>query len=279
MRLFRRSDRPKSIPGVVRVGDKTIEALHALGTRRPGLTRAGRLSLAGLCEGRKVKVYSAHSRRQIELRLALQDAYQGTLRFPAVIACSDHLVVEEWVDGTTLANADMPARESAMAAVQRFIRENHDSPALNALAQEFADAFCYFEHYLLARIGPWLHWDNTRAFVESWKAEYISLQSGIPVRVSHPDLSRCNIVIATDTRELYVVDNELIGSGRGWILDCRNSLLGKSGASDAVCPDERVPPDFIERSWKLRQLGKHLNLGNVEEAYAILLSEKQRPHG
>ena len=61
-----RQQRLKDFSGFLVIGGAVVSDLVPLGGyHQPGLTKAGRLSFSGYCDGRKVKVYSAHSSAQI----------------------------------------------------------------------------------------------------------------------------------------------------------------------------------------------------------------------
>ena len=81
-------------------------------------------------------------------------------------------------------------------------------------------------------------------------------------RVSHPDLSLSNIILCDDNR-IFIIDNELIGAGKGWLLDERNSFF-----RDKVCfpTFEKPIKNFLELSWKLRLVGSAIDQGDFYRA-------------
>lgn len=256
--------KPTSIPGTLVVGAKVINHLKPLGGyHRAGITKAGRLSLVGMCEGRKVKVYRCHSPQQVALRLAIQQHSFEGLYFPEIVAADSHMVAELWIDGVSVADVERDECERAQTAVERFLLANTQRADLLALAKDHPDAFCYFSDYLLKRLGEWLHWEPVRQFVGRWKAEYGVLSSraeAFPAYLTHPDLSAANLIVEKGSAKLFIIDNELLGVGAGWVLDGRNSLL-KKDVVPAPCS-----PAFVEQSWRLRKLGSALDADDFPAA-------------
>lgn len=262
-----RSRRLADFPGSLVVGGQRVSELHPLGGfHRPGITKAGRLSFRGLCAGRMVKVYSVHSPAQAALRLAVRDLTIGGCAFPEVIAADEHLIAEAWIDGEPAESLSGEARAAALAAVDRFLAARTSEPSLLDLAARHADAFCYIEHYLFARLGPWQHWDPVRSFIADWHAARERLAAPLPAYLSHPDVSGSNLLRERSSGRLLIIDNELLGVGPGWILDGRNAWQGGTRPLPAA---DGVPVSFIEMTWRLRLLGSALDAGNFRLAAAI----------
>ena len=259
-----------SFPGTIRVAGSQVTDLRPLGGyHQPGVTKAGRLSFAGLCQGRKVKVYSAFSKAQVDLRLAMQGySFPGCV-FPQVIVADDCLVVEAWVEGVPVSSLPSAQRLEASNAVSSFLIGNQSESTLLSLASKHAEAFCYLNDYLLARLGVWRHWNGVGVFIDQWISEFQALLSteSIPHFLSHPDLSAANLIREHATGHWVVIDNELLGAGPGWILDARNSLLKRE--VPLSCSNVNVPLSFAERTWRLRQLGSALDANDFVRAEAL----------
>lgn len=259
-----------AFPGSITVCGLVIDSLRPLGGyRQLGVTKAGRLSFAGLCDGRKVKVYSAFSTAQVALRLAVQKHSFPGCAFPQIIATDGLLIVEAWVEGEAVASLPEAQRLEAADAVSSFLISVQTDPALLALAREYAGSFCYLNDYLLKRLGVWCYWDEVGTFIQQWSGEYQALQSAevIPHFLSHPDLSAANLIRERETGRWVIIDNELLGVGPGWILDAQNSLL-KSEIPLSL-GEISVPRSFVERTWRLRQLGSALDADNFSRAASL----------
>ncbi|MVW76084.1 hypothetical protein [Pseudomonas xionganensis] len=257
----------RSFPGSIRVAGMQITGLRPLGGfQQPGVTKAGRLSFAGYCEGRKVKVYSAYGPAQIALRQAVQGLDLDGCGFTELLAVDDELVVEAWVEGCSVTQLPGDQQLAAAERVRQLLHELHHGKASLALATAHDQAFCYLQDYLLVRLGVWRHWSLVADFLQQWQARYAELGERLPVRLSHPDLSAANLVLEQGSGRLLIIDNELLGVGRGWILDGRNSLLHADLCNEGGQP---VPDDFVQMTWRLRQLGSALDANDFSRAQAL----------
>lgn len=257
-------------PGSIRVNGEEITDLGPLGYRTPGRTRAGRISMIGSWRGSKVKIYTAHNVQHAKFRIALNDFCAGNICFPEVVLSQGELIVERWIDGSSVSSLDSAGRESAAQRVNAFLVGKMSSGFVPGSVGSMTAGFCYFHDYLLARIGPWIYWDDVGGFVASWRDHYQDVKDEIPDRLSHPDLSASNMVEESGSGKLYMIDNELLGMGPSWILDYRNSFVGKYDYPEPV--ESEAVRRFIERSWQLRQLSKALGLGEFSRAKSLLSS-------
>lgn len=254
---FARQCSDDGLPGSICVSKKIITDIRPLGgINRPGVTKVGRLSLAGTCEGRRVKVYSGHSARQNELRRDIQSIELGGCEFPELIAVDNDFVVEAWIDGVQVSKLRNAEALQAQLAVELFFNTVRTSSDMSSVVAKHSEAFCYFSNYLLPRLNMWKRWSLVEEFLAVWHARYEQLRDKLPVRFTHPDLSAANIIWERSTGRYVIIDNELIGVGHGWLLDGRNSFLSSDLSFD-------VPDDFVELSWRLRQIGSALDAGNM----------------
>lgn len=256
--------------GSVSVGGVVIDNLRPLGGfRSPGVTKAGRLSFQGTCGGVKVKVYSALKPDQVKFRVALQSFNAFGLAFPPLIAYDARLVVEQWIDGVPIRNANAAERLRAKSEINSFLRNIR---AEIELALAHRSAFCYFDDYLIPRLGAWRCLGLVDDFVSVWKQRLV--EARLPSLISHADLSADNVLIEAATGRLVVIDNELLGVGPGWILDERNSFLKDfdKGGIELSMP---VDPAFIELSWALRKSGSAIDAGEPGKALDLMRSALQ----
>ncbi|WP_442488283.1 phosphotransferase [Halomonas litopenaei] len=264
--------------GSITVQDRTITDLTPLGSKHsPGMTKAGRLSFAGWMNGRKVKVYSAFSPRQVALSHAIRELPASGLSFPAILAHNDELVVEEWIPGQSLkqierSRADKAPIAAAAEAVSRFLEMAQSDERFRALADEHAGAFCYIDDYLLRRVDGWRHLDAIGGFLARWQREDDRHRAAVGARLSHPDLSLANIVMEEGSGRFVVIDNELVGVGPGWVIDWHNSFLKRRSMADAPVVPEAIRP-FIDLTWRLRLLGSALSTGKLHRAIEQLDAE------
>ena len=161
----------------------------------------------------------------------------------------------------------------AADAVSSFLISVQTDLASLALAREHAGSFCYLNDYLLKRLGVWRYWDEVGTFIQQWQDEYQALLSteAIPHFLSHPDLSAANLIRERETGQWVIIDNELLGTGPGWILDAQNSLLRREIPLSRT--EISVPRSFVERTWRLRQLGSALDGDDFIRAASLCRSD------
>ena len=253
------------IPSKLRVGKKYIKNLQPLGGMfKPAITKAGRLSLFGYSEeGEKVKVYKAFNSNQIKLRKVIGDYLKSeNVLFPKIITSDDNFIVEKWIDGKSFSNLKKDAIEKDTQRVINFLKKIHYEPEFQDLAKTYKNSFCYLHNYLILRLKPWCQWFPVENLLEEWDKLNIATNSKIESRISHPDLSLSNLILGDDNK-VYIVDNELLGVGKGWLLDEKNSFF----RSQVNIPElESISNRFYSISWKLRLVGSALDSGDFARA-------------
>jgi len=268
--FFNRSsncDQRKDVPSFLYVDNTPLSDLKALGSGifKPAITKASRLSLQGRTpDNQKVKIYSGFSPAQISLRLELDNIQvEQPICFPRVVLNDEFLLVEEWVDGTQL-NELPPARAMEYAPqVEAFLKQFQHDPILVALAEKHIDAFCYLNDYLISRLNIWAQWKPVKALIGEWRRTENAVVDLLPKFLSHPDLSLSNLILEHSTDKLYIIDNELFGVGRSWIIDGKNSFCKERFKIDS---SDTLTQRFASLSWKLRLVGSALDAGDFERA-------------
>ena len=225
-------------------------------------------SLRPLFEGKKVKVYNAYSAKQAKLRVRLESTDLGQRFFPRLVVSDNTYMVEEWIDGLPLKKLDCSLFERAADEIKRFLSECQNSKELIQVAAHHAGAFCYFQDYLIKRLEPWRVLDYVQEFILSWQDSYEKVKDNIEIRLSHPDLSEANILLEK-TGRLVVIDNELLGVGRGWILDRRNSFLKDFSGNAEAHSNRGGEKGFLDESWRLRLIGSAFDASDFKRAYTI----------
>ncbi len=254
-----------SIPAKLRVGDFYIGNLKPLGgIFKPAITKAGRLSLIGnSMEGRKVKVYKSFNSDQIALRKEIGDILKkDNVLFPKVIANDDKFIVEEWIGGKSFTKLNKNLITKYTPNLIKFLKKIHFEPDFLDLAKNHKNSFCYLQDYLLLRLKPWMQWEPVENLLEEWNILNLETNNQIDMRLSHPDLSLSNLIIGNDNN-VYIVDNELIGVGKGWLLDEKNSFFRSKVNLPKLKP---ISQRFYNISWKLRLVGSALDSGDFARA-------------
>ena len=68
---------------------------------------------------------------------------------------------------------------------------------------------------------------DCRKSIREWNILNLETNNQIDMRLSHPDLSLSNLIIGNDNN-VYIADNELIGVGKGWLLDEKIPFFAQS---------------------------------------------------
>ncbi len=264
LNLFKERNK-KNIPSKIRVGEIIINSLEPLGGMfKPGITKAGRLSLSGKLEnGTKVKVYEAFNSSQIDLRLDLGEYLKSKkVLLPEVIGRDDHLVVEKWIEGQTLAKLKSNEVKKHSTELINFLEKIHFDKDFLTLAGKYKNCFCYLKDYLLLRLKPWEKWEPVETLLAEWIKSDSETNNIINKAISHPDLSLNNIIFNAN-KSIYIIDNELVGAGKGWILDHRNSFFRNK---KSISEKEPMINNFYNLSWQLRLVGSAIDHGDFSRA-------------
>lgn len=257
---------PKSNFSAV-IGGKLINQIQPLGGKP--VSKAGLITASGNLEGQRVKLYSMFSESQVALRTNLH-ALPGGILLPRLVSYEENIIVEEWIHGKSGSDAWGPQKDRIFDAITHFLTERQESarPSLNS---EQIVGFDYL-FYLRDRVKPWLFVNEVRIFYERWHEALDIHLPHLTRMISHPDLSLANIVISADSGDVYIIDNELLHFGYGGILDFRNSAL--NGKSSPIESHDRSVRDFVNLTWKLRQLGSALISSGLHNPLEMIKCEK-----
>ena len=254
----------KSLPGTLSVGDKKVTQLELLKANYyPGRSKAGALSLKGVCEGRYVKLFGVKNLNHVNLiRFVGESLLDTEICLPHIVAFDARYIVEEWIEGESGKRIPVKQRESQ---VKRFLTLLDDLDFEDI--PDFNHSFDYFMDYLVPRLKPWLGFYVLNEIFDEWNFFYKANYENLRSKISHPDLTADNMIFSNKT---YVIDNELIGYGKGWLLDFYNS---KINAIDDRTYSE-VEKDVLTRSIYIREIGTALDKGafnsviNLADDYA-----------
>ena len=264
LNLFKKN-KSEGLPSSFRVGELEITNLNPLGGMfKKGVTKAGRISLSGnLNDGRKVKVYESFNYNQIQLRKKLGKQLKNEdVLFPNLITNDKNFIVEEWISGKSFSAIKPNGLEKHSERLINFLEKIHYDSDFNKIATTYKDSFCYLSDYLIMRLKPWRKWIPVENLLNAWIEANLETEKTIKSRISHPDLSLSNLILSPDEK-IYIVDNELIGTGKGWLLDERNSFFrGKVNPKKLIDNTKK----FYSLSWKLRLVGSAIDEGDFYRA-------------
>jgi hypothetical protein len=106
------------------------------------------------------------------------------------------------------------------------------------------------------------------SFIEEWRRAYEDVHGYVQSRLCHPDLTARNMIRSASSGDVFVVDNELLGVGPGWVLDWHNAGVPESALSDFAHSTQL--DEFVQLSWKLRKLGSLLDAYDYQAVQALL---------
>jgi hypothetical protein len=250
----------------ITIGGRKFKLRKALGNpRHPGISKVGRISFQALADdGSKVKIYSAKNKSQILLRNFIQGQIFKTLYFPDIISSDDYLVAERWIEGNQLANTTSSQKKAAYVKIFNFTDQLHQVELRDSTILQ--DQFCYIDDYLLPRIKNFESFDFVRNFTKLWNLEFKNYSIKIKLRISHPDLSQNNLILEKNTGKIFVIDNELLGYGKGYVLDKLNTKIIEN-QKNKFNPD--LTDDELCHFWSLRLVGSALENGQLGKAHQI----------
>ena len=264
LRLFPKHGK-KSLPSKLRVGNIYVDNLVPLGgIFKPGITKAGRISLSGrLQDGTKVKVYNSYNLNQINIRKKLGHIFiEEDVLFPDVISNDDYFVIERWIEGKPLNKIRSNKLDEFTESIINFLDKLHNEPIFCKIANENLNSFCYLKDYLLLRLKPWQQWLPVEELLNAWFDANYKTEKIIEPKISHPDLSLTNLILSPENK-IYIIDNELLGVGKGWLLDSTNSFFRRKVSKPIFKP---LINNFYNLSWKLRLVGSALDNGDFDRA-------------
>ena len=263
--LFKSELTDASLPSSMKVGSTNIFNLTPLGgIHKPGITKAGRVSLKGqLSSGEVVKIYSCYNYQQVMLRLHCGvNIFTDKVSFPPIIDHDSHMIVEKWIDhDPSIIDKKSYLSTHITNCVIEFLTHLHCYSS-NEVSDKYVNSFCYINDYLLMRLTPWKNWKPVSRLLDAWMTEDKRSNEKLLPRLSHPDLSHSNIIIGNNSK-IYIIDNELLGFGKGWVVDHYNTPFRAQFPLDF--PNERSNK-FVELTWKLRLTGSALDSGDFHRA-------------
>ena len=264
--LFKPKSTDRSLPSSVKVGSTNVFNLSPLGgIHKPGITKAGRVSLKGQLEsGEKVKIYSCYNSQQVKLRLHCGlHVFTDEVSFPPVIDYDSHMILEKWIDSSNnITKGKNYFSKNNTVSVMEFLTRLHQYSSNIDASDGYTHSFCYIKDYLLMRLSPWKNWKPVSRLLDAWFSEDEISNTKIKPRLSHPDLSKSNLVVANNSK-IYIIDNELLGFGKGWVVDHYNTHFRSLFPLDFT--NERSSK-FVELTWKLRLTGSALDSGDFHRA-------------
>ena len=270
LKTFLSKLRSNYIPGSLFIDGCQIKNLQILKKNyKPGMSKAGAVSLSGTLKDQKVKIYSTRSLAQTNLITALEYRLRKSeVKFPTIIAKDQNYIAEKWISGINCTKVNSNKIVDPISAMlYKFQNEYNDI----VMSETYKGAFDYLGDYLIGRIEPWIGLYDLDDIKKDWQHEFEISKNTIEPKLSHPDLSPNNLIMSNNGN-IYVIDNELVGIGNGWILDIYNSNLN-------IKLNQQMTPfevSFRDRCVLLRRIGSALDSGSFNNVRRINDEYKKR---
>jgi hypothetical protein len=183
-----------------------------------------KLSARGYFKDIKIKVYETFDKNQGELRAFVSNNEYLKSYFPNLIAYNNKYIIEEWIDGKTL-------KEANKKNLKNIPQSNQIKELVKFMwSIDYEKMVFDYIDYIYKRVN---------------KKNNLDL-SKIPIRINHNDLSLDNILITQNG--LKIIDNEFLGCNSGWILNIKNSFINEDFEYQ-----EFISEKLLNELWKVRK--------------------------
>ena len=202
-------------------------------TKKEFKNKNGKFSAQGNIRDLKVKVYEVFDQKQGVLREFISNHRELSLYFPKLIDYDNNYIVEEWIDGKTLKEANLEhTKKTALSIEVKKI--------INLMwSVKYNDQVFDYVNYIHKRVNKINNFDL----------------KNLPIRINHNDLSLDNILVTTNG--LKIIDNEFLGCNNGWILNIKNSFL-----KEDFTYQNFVSSDTLNSLWNVRKEWSQIKLNN-----------------
>ncbi len=241
-------------------------------------SKVGHLTLVFPFFGRRVKIYQAENSTQADfIQKALQTPELAGYFHPLFFTFNRYLLAE-WVRGAscdTLPEQDQTRAIDWMVELQSILHSQHLYERDEQAGFDYLD---HLENRLLRHAPPEMDPDMIR--------QLRSLAGSPPVeqsRLSHPDITLRNSVLAQDSGRFKLIDNELFTQSPHFLLDVFNTAF-------SLAPAPGLRRYYLERyassqvrfslrhgwesslaaAWSLRLAGSHFQAGRLDEGLEVL---------
>ena len=214
------------------INNFTVDQLEPL--REGFKNKNNKFSAKGYCKNIKVKIYEVFDVNQGVLRDFISKHKKLSSYFPKLISYDKKYVIEEWVNGKTLKEANFRFKKniSQSSEVKQIID-------LMWSVSYDKQVFDYID-YIHKRVGRVNSLDISK----------------LPLRINHNDLSLDNILVTSEG--LKIIDNEFLGCNTGWILNIKNSFLKEN-----FTYQDYISEEMLMMLWNIRQEWSSFNHSNT----------------
>lgn len=200
-------------------------------TKKEFKNKNGKFSAQGNIKDLKVKVYEVFDQKQGALREFISNHRELSLYFPKLIDYDNNYIVEEWINGKTLKEANLEYTKKIALSIEV-------KKIINLMwSVKYNDLVFDYVNYIHKRVNKINNFDL----------------KNLPIRINHNDLSLDNILVTTNG--LKIIDNEFLGCNNGWILNIKNSFL-----KEDFTYQNFVSSDTLNSLWNVRKEWSQIKL-------------------
>lgn len=184
------------------INNITIKNLEP--TKKNFINKNSKFSAKGYLNDKKVKIFEVFDKNQGKLREFISNEKRLSKYFPKLISYNDKYIVEEWIQGKTLREANVKSKINDLPTEK--IKE-----IINLMwSTKYEKKVFDYINYIHNRVQKPNNFDLTN----------------VPIRINHNDLSLDNIIITSNG--FKIIDNEFLGCSTGWLLNVKNSFIDEN---------------------------------------------------
>lgn len=265
--------RPSTTSGVsITIAGKSLSEVTLL-----GVAKTGNLSWGGYLSKQPVKIYQTFNCCTAEYIARLSNDPVLGEYFPKILHIYENYVIAEWIEGKTVCPQIIQRNPRLLCDIVEMQAKFHSHTCITDT--EPFDYITFLRDRLLRYLGPFAQNKAVKHIVDICSNK---LDTDLPVRVSHPDITPTNMVFEKRTGKLKVIDNELLTKNIYYLIDLFNtyqSFTGwpqiaksyiesycNSGSDLTLLVEYR---SFFTAIWNLRLLGSMLQAGQMSQFHQL----------
>lgn len=247
--------------------------------RHLGISKARRLSYLGYLGSRPVKIYQTFSSSHAQFIRKVSEHVDLREYFPEVLHISGEYVIAEWVQGCSIAEIPGEVDPDTVKAIVRIQTSFHTQDLGDEGGETGFDYIDFLEKRLHRYRGVFPVTDSLSKILCVVHDRMPFLEP----RLSHPDVTPRNLILEEKTKQLKLIDNELLTYSSFYWLDLFNTCHALTHTADTVAKyylDQYMQhmsifslpagwESLFVALWALRLIGTYFQAGKFKNAYRL----------